>query len=83
MVEQQEKRRRRVVHQMPPAGTRLRGKTKGQEFHAEVVELSNGKAGVGILFKGKVYRSMSGAARAATGHSVDGWLFWKVAEEEG
>ena len=77
-VHRSKKTRRKVEHEMPPVGTRLRGQTKGQQVFASIV-VADTKSGVGILFDGVVYRSMSAAARAATGNSTDGWLFWKLA----
>ena len=62
---------------MPPLGTQLRGRTKGNDVYAQVVSDPATKTGLGILFECKFYRSMSGAARAATGHSINGWQFWK------
>ena len=73
------KRRRRVIkHEMPPIGTRLKGRTRGQDVYAEIVSVGDR---IGILFDNKVYTSMSAAAKAATGNSTDGWLFWKVVED--
>ena len=71
-------KRLKTAHDMPPLGTQLRGRTKGKDVYAQVVSDPATKTGLGILFECKSYRSMSGAARAATGHSVNGWQFWKV-----
>lgn len=70
------RQRRKTKHEMPNVGSKLRGKICGEEVFAEVVSRGGGE--VGILFGGIVYRSMSAAAGAATGNSMDGWLFWKV-----
>ena len=69
------RQRRRIAHQMYPLGTRLTATTKGKQVFAEVVHRGNKTAG--ILFNGVVYKSMSGAADAATGGHRDGWDFWK------
>ena len=71
---------KKIKHEMPPVGTRLKGRTKGNDVYAEIV--SREKDTVGILFNGVVYDSMSAAARAATGWSIDGWLFWKIVGSE-
>jgi hypothetical protein len=68
--------RRKIEHEMPKVGSKLKGRIHGQEVFADVVSLKDG--GIGILFSGKVYRSMTAAANAATGNSRDGWLFWKI-----
>ena len=70
--------RRRITHDMPPLGTRLKSRTKGREEYAEVVEDAKAKSGIRILFRGKIYSSLSAAAREATGHSTNGWNFWRV-----
>lgn len=36
--------------------------------------------GGGLRVRGIVYPSASTAARAVAGHSVNGWVFWKVKE---
>lgn len=74
------RKRRKIKHEMPRVGTKLKGRIHGEEVFAEVVSLRGGK--VGILFGDIVYRSMSAAAGAATGNSVDGWLFWKAVSGE-
>lgn len=68
--------RHKIQHKIPPVGAKLAGRTRGQYVFAEVVQAET-KTSVGILFDGTVYESMSGAARAATGYSINGWVFWK------
>lgn len=72
-------KRRKIVHEWPPVGTKLIGRSRKKEVHAEVVN-SKTKTGKAILFKNKTYSSMSGAAYAATGYSVGGWIFWKIVQ---
>jgi len=31
-----------------------------------------------IRYDGKIYQSISAAARAASGYTVDGWDYWKI-----
>ena len=71
------KKRQVIKHEMPPISTRLRGRTRGKDVYAGIVSVGDK---IGILFNNNVYTSMSAAARAATGNSTDGWLFWKVIE---
>jgi hypothetical protein len=72
--------RRTIQHKTPEVGTKLRGRYHEQDVFAEVVSRGRGK--IGVSFNGVVYRSMSGAASAATGGSTDGWIFWKVIRKE-
>ena len=71
------RRRRKIEHQMPEVDSKLTGRAHGRDVYANVVSLEDGS--IGILFNGKVYRSMSAAAIAAANYSVDGWRFWKKA----
>jgi len=73
---------RKIQHTMPPIGTILMHQTRGkgaenQILFAEIVKADN-RAGVGILYDKKIYGTMSAAAYAAGGYSVDGWMYWKV-----
>lgn len=69
-----------ITRDMPSPGTKLIGRTKGMDVYAEVVEDPSAKSVMGILFRGNIYRSLSGAARAGTGHSINGWKFWRVGQ---
>jgi hypothetical protein len=70
--------RERPVRELPPAGTRLSGRHKGQELFAEVVMAEGGTRA--LEFQGARYSSLSAAAKAITGNSVNGWRFWKAVE---
>ena len=70
-----------IKHEMPPFGTVLVHKTRPKQgestkLFAKVVK-TDSKNGVGILCDGKIYRSMTAAARVAGGYIVDGWNYWK------
>ena len=67
-------RSRRIL---PPIGTKLKGKFVGREYSAEVVEASHLKEGRGILYKGKIFGTMTAAAKEITKQSVNGWRFWR------
>lgn len=70
--------RQKITHEMPPVGTRLRGKVRGREVYAEIISNPESKAGKSILFEGNIYHSMTAAAQAVTGYSVNGWRFWEI-----
>ncbi len=55
---------------LPPAGTVLRREYRGRVLECRVLEHG------GFEFDGDVYRSLSGAARAATGVTWNGKVFW-------
>jgi hypothetical protein len=56
---------------------KLRGRTKGKTVQARLR-----RDGL-IRFAGRLYRTPSGAARAAARYSVDGWAFWKYERAPG
>lgn len=68
---------------MPPlakyvsAPMKLRARLKGKAFHARLRRDGT------IRFRGKSYRSPSGAGLAACKHSCDGWWFWKYERAPG
>ena len=72
--------RHTVVHETPSIGTRLDGKMKGKVFTATVVDNGNGKPC--ILMGDVKYKSMSAAAIAAAGGSINGWRFWHASQVE-
>jgi len=72
--------RERPARELPPVGTRLSGRHRGQEFSAEVVAAEGGEGAHAVECQGARYRSLSAAAKAITGNSVNGWRFWKIVE---
>jgi len=76
----QKARGERLARELPPVGTRLSGRYRGQEFFAEVVASEGGEGAPAVECQGARYRSLSAAAKAVTGGSVNGWRFWKVVE---
>ena len=74
--ETQGKTRRGIDRELPPIGTVLRAKYRGQGFTAEVVRSAADPKKRAIRLGQQEYRSMSGAAIAITGHAVNGWRFW-------
>ena len=74
------KRRQRVQRELPPVGTQLAGRYKGETFTATVVASEGSQAGRAVECRGERYASLSAAAKAVAGHSVNGWRFWKEVE---
>jgi hypothetical protein len=56
---------------------KLRARLKGKTFRARLRRDGT------IRFRGKVYRSPSGAGRAACKRSCDGWMFWRYERAPG
>ncbi len=77
------KRQRRtrlaVSHEELIPGTRLAASLKGKTYQAVVIGGDAGKPE--IEFGGKRYTSLSAAGSAAAGYAVNGWKFWRRAEE--
>ena len=69
--------KRKIQRELPKAGTILKGKFKGVEYNAKVVNDENLPEGKGIKFNGEIYKSMTAAATAITRQPVNGWRFWK------
>ena len=51
-----------------------------KKYHGEIVEATVGKNH--IIYNDNEYTSPSGAARAVTGNSVNGWIFWQYYDEK-
>lgn len=62
---------------LPPIGTKLKGKFMGRKYSAEVVEAPHLKEGRGISYQGKIFSTMTAAAKEITKQSVNGWRFWR------
>jgi hypothetical protein len=74
--------RARPARELPPTGTRLSARYRGQEFIAEVVTAEGGEGARVLEFQGARYASLSAAGKVITGNSVNGWRFWKVVEPQ-
>ncbi len=59
---------------LPPSGTHLERVYKGKSYKVLVLEH-------GFEFAGQVYRGLSGVARAITGRSWNGFVFFKLNKE--
>ena len=73
------RRRTTVPHEELVPGSELTASLKGQTFAASVVLGAEGKPEV--EFEGARYPSLSAAGRAAVGYPVNGWRFWRPAEQ--
>ena len=74
------RQRKRIVRQLPPVGTTLTAKDKGQPHTAVIVEAKERPAGRAVEYGDQLFSSLSAAAKAVTGHSTNGWVFWHPAE---
>ena len=55
---------------------RFVGRQGRHEVVAEVVEVDQANGKVWVRVDHVVYKSLSGAAKALTGHEENGWIFW-------
>jgi hypothetical protein len=70
------------ARELPPMGTELAGRYRGQEVSARIVADEERGGAPAVECRGNRYRSLSAAARAVTGNSVNGWRFWQVVEPQ-
>jgi len=70
--------RQKIARDLPALGTTLTGRFKGECYTAKIVEAKDVPAGRVVEHDGKRYRSLSAAAKAITGHAINGWLFWNI-----
>jgi hypothetical protein len=45
-------------------------------YQAKVVSVNHDTGRVAVELDGKIFASLSGAAKSITGYPVDGWIFW-------
>ena len=74
--------RQRPARELPPAGTELVGRYHGEEISARVVADDDRGGVLAVEYRGTRYRSLSAAAHAITGNSVNGWRFWRIVESQ-
>jgi hypothetical protein len=74
------RQRKKTVRQLPPVGSALTGRYKGQTQTAVIVEAKDRPGGRAVKYGDQLFASLSAAAKAVTGHSTNGWLFWRPAE---
>ncbi len=76
------RQRKKIARQLPPVGTTLTGRSKGQTHTAVIVEAKDRPAGRAVKYGDQLFPSLSAAAKAVTGHSANGWRFWRTAETD-
>jgi hypothetical protein len=72
--------RKKITRQLPPVGTTLTATYRGQAHTAVIVEAKDRPAGRAVKYGDQLFASFSAAAKAVTGHSANGWVFWHAAE---
>jgi hypothetical protein len=75
------RQRKKIARQLPPVGTTLTARHKGEPHTAVIVEAKDRPAGRAVEYGDQLFASLSAAAKAVTGHSTNGWLFWRSAED--
>ena len=65
-------------YRLPSLGERLihRYRTRPGQIEAQVVSVSERPRRVSVSVEGSLYPSLSAAAKAVSGQSVNGWIFW-------
>ena len=75
------RQRRKIARQLPPVGTTLTARSKGQTHTAVIVEAKDRPSGRAVKYGDQVFPSLSAAAKAVTAHPTNGWVFWRPAED--
>jgi hypothetical protein len=71
---------KKIARQLPPVGTTLTGRSRGQAHTAVIVEAKDRSAGRAVKYGDQLFASLSAAGKAVTGHPTNGWVFWHPAE---
>jgi len=74
------RQRKKIARQLPPVGTTLTGRSRGQPHTAVIVEAKDRPAGRAVKYGDQLFASLSAAGKAVTGHPTNGWVFWHPAE---
>jgi hypothetical protein len=69
---------RKTRKQLPRVGTVLVGKSHGKQHRATVISADEPSGRVMVIVGRRQFASLSAAAKAVTGHDVNGWVFWGV-----
>jgi len=72
---------KKITRQLLPVGTTLTATYRGQGHTAVIVEAKDRPAGRAVKYGDQLFASLSAAAKAVTGHSANGWVFWRAAEK--
>ena len=74
------RQRKKIARQLPPVGSTLTARHRGQPHTAVIVEAMDRPAGRAVECGDQLFASLSAAAKAVTGHPTNGWLFWRPPE---
>ena len=74
------RQRKKIARELPPVGTTLTGRSRGQSHTAVIVEAKDRPAGRAVECGDQLFASLSAAAKAVTRHPTNGWLFWRAGE---
>jgi len=74
------RQRKKIARQLPPVGTTLTARHRGQPHTAVLVEAKDRPGGRAVKYGEQFFPSLSAAGRAITGHATNGWKFWQPAE---
>jgi len=74
------RQRKKIARQLPPVGITLTATYRGQAHTAVIVEAKDRSAGRAVKYGDQLFASLSAAGKAVTGHSANGWLFWRAGE---
>jgi hypothetical protein len=74
------RQRKKIARQLPPVGITLTATYRSQTHTAVIVEAKDRPAGRAVKYGDQLFASLSAAAKAVTGHSTNGWVFWHPAE---
>ena len=72
--------RRKIERHLPPVGTNLVAQFKKKPYQAKIVASPEFPEGRAVSFENVLYISLTGAAKAVTKQSVNGWRFWRIKE---
>lgn len=68
---------KKLIRELPPVGTKLNAKFHGIKYKANIVTDRKSPNGRAVKFDGRLYQSMTAAAKAITDYNVNGWRFWR------
>lgn len=72
-----ERQKGKRFRELPPVGTKLKGKLRGTVYNAKIVSDDSFPTNKAVEYKGENYSSLTAAAMNITKTPVNGWRFWK------
>ena len=73
----EKRNKKKIKRELPPVGTVLTGHFFGEPYEAKIVKDKTRPEGKAIKLHGKLYPSMTAAAKAITKQETNGWRFWR------